>query len=461
MIQPQDKNMSYFLMRIGEGSKYVEEARKGGFIAVGWNELPDLFSLNSFDKIKKELSKHYEYTANELGAAAGSINRFVHELKPKDFVLSPLGQGKYAVAEVGEYYYEPNPKDGCPYKHRRKVKWQNIELSKSDMSSNLTYSLGATLAIFSLNKYSDEITALLKGEKMSPAEKTERIRDIVLAGLLELDGRQFEEFIQHLLTIIGFEAQTTQYVGDRGIDVNGILNAQGIAEITLRVQVKRARSTIGNKDILAMRGTLAQGEHACFVTLSDFSKKAIEEAEAPGKIPVKLIDGEDLATLILKNFEDIDEKYKVFFPIKRKKDFNIEALFEPQGAELVIAETPKKEVSFDTLICSAWEDGFNTAFLGQKAWWAVRIREENIPFIKYLAIYQVAPVSAITYYGEVDKIEPFEDSGKYKLFLKSTEKLQKAVGLGKNPHLKPQGPRYTTLKTILKSKTLDELFSKA
>lgn len=55
MIQPQDKNMSYFLMRIGEGSKYVEEARKGGFIAVGWNELPDLFSLNSFDKIKKEL----------------------------------------------------------------------------------------------------------------------------------------------------------------------------------------------------------------------------------------------------------------------------------------------------------------------------------------------------------------------------------------------------------------------
>jgi len=69
-------------------------------------------------------------------------------------------------------------------------------------------------------------------------------------------------------------------------------------------------------------------------------------------------------------------------------------------------------------------------------------------------------VSAITYYGEVDKIEPFEDSGKYKLFLKSTEKLQRPVGLGKNPHLKPQGPRYTTLKTILKSKTLDELFSK-
>lgn len=453
--------MSYYLIRIGEGSKYIEEALKGHFVAIGWNELSDLSSLSSTDKIKKELSKHYNYSPAQLGAQAGQIYRFTYELKSGDFVLSPLGKGEYAVGVVGDYYFETNPHDQCPYKHRRHVEWLELKLDKNNMSSNLTYSLGATLTIFSLDKYAHEIEALLKGEELSPAEKPQRIRDIVLNGLLELNGKQFEEFVQHLLTIIGFEAQTTQYVGDKGIDVNGILNAQGLAEITLRVQAKRVRSTIGNKEILAMRGTLAQGEHACFITLSDFSKKAIEEAEAPGKIPVKLIDGEDLSSLVLKNFDDIDEKYKSLFPIKRRKDFNIEDLFEAQESDQEVVsgiKEAKKIFLFDTLVCAAKEEGFKRAVLKQKAWWAVRIRDENIPFIKYLAIYQVAPISAVTYYGEVDHIEPYEDSGKYKIYLKSVEKLEQPIKLGKNSHLKPQGPKYTTIKKILAGKTLEDIF---
>ena len=74
-------------------------------------------------------------------------------------------------------------------------------------------------------------------------------------------------------------------------------------------------------------------------------------------------------------------------------------------------------------------------------------------------MYQVAPVSKITYYGIVDKVEPYQNTGKYKLFLKGDPiKLKRAVGLGKNPHLKPQGPKYAKLEKILKAKTLDDIF---
>ena len=119
---------------------------------------------------------------------------------------------------------------------------------------------------------------------------------------------------------------------------------------------------------------------------------------------------------------------------------------------------------FDTIVCPAKQDGFEKAFLGQHAWWAIRIAEQNIPKIKFIAIYQSQPISAITHYGQVDRIEPYtgedEDARKYyKLFLKGEPVvLPKPVTLGKNVHLKPQGPKYAKLDDILNARTLDDVF---
>lgn len=46
--------------------------------------------------------------------------------------------------------------------------------------------------------------------------------------------------------------------------------------------------------------------------------------------------------------------------------------------------------------------------------------------IKYIAAYQVAPESAVTYIAEVKDIKPFEDTGKYLVEFKApAEKLEK------------------------------------
>lgn len=456
--------MSYYLVRVGEGSKYIEEGRRGNFIAVGWNEVPNIITLGSLEKIKNALEKtSYQYNSAQVSAQAGQLFRFALEMQNGDTIVSPIGSGEYVVGKVGDYYFDKTPERGCPYKHRRKIEWQKETISKEDMSTNLAYSLGATLTIFSLDKYASEIESLISGTKYTPADKPQRVRDMVLNGLLELDGREFEEFIKDLLEIVGFSSETTQYVADKNIDVNGTLNAEGLADITLRIQVKRVRGTISNKEILALRGALKQEEHGCYVTLSTFSKSAVEEAQALGKIPIKLLDGEDLAGLVLRHFDEIDEKYKLAFGIKRKKDFNIEDQFEPTTSHDEISkETQEKTVTtvdWDTLVCAAKEEGFKRAFLGQKAWWAVRLNSKTIPFIKYIAIYQVAPESQITYYGKVGKIEPFENTEKYKIYLEGEPiRLEKPVGLGKNPYLKPQGPKYTKLSTILKAITLDDIW---
>ncbi|NIW46516.1 MAG: hypothetical protein GWN14_16910, partial [candidate division Zixibacteria bacterium] len=230
--------MSYYLIRIGEGAKYIIEARAKQFIAIGWGEVPDLNKLETLDKIKDALSKtSYDYNTVQTAIQAGQIYRFGQELTSGDKVLSPLGKGEYLVGDVGEYYFDEKPQGACPYKHRRKVKWLDNTLKKEDMSTNLSYSLGAILTICSLEKYANELDALIAGGTYTPAEKPQKIREIILEGLKQLDGEGFEKFIRHLLEIVGFTAETTPYVSDKGIDVNGTLDAEGLANVTLRVQV--------------------------------------------------------------------------------------------------------------------------------------------------------------------------------------------------------------------------------
>jgi len=378
--------MSYFLVRIGEGSKYVEEGRKGGFIGIGYGQVPDLRQFKNALEIKENITNHNKenLSSTKININAGRLSCFALEMQAGDTVISPIGGGEYIVGTVGDYYFEMKPTGGCPYKHRRKISWRKETISKEDMSTNLSYALGATLTLFSLDNYANELKALIAGESYTPADKLQRIRDLVLNGLLELGGKEFEEFIKHLLVIIGFSAETTQYVGDRNIDINGTLNAEGLADITLRIQVKRIRSSVSNKEILALRGALRQEEHGCFITLSTFTKSAIEEAQAEGKIPIKIIDGEDLAGLVLRHYDEIDDQYKTLFGIRKKKDFNIEDQFEPAQIEKEeVEELPDQigqKVEWDTIVCAAKEDGFKSAFLKQKAWWAVRLNPKTIQF---------------------------------------------------------------------------------
>ena len=131
-----------------------------------------------------------------------------------------------------------------------------------------------------------------------------------------------------------------------------------------------------------------------------------------------------------------------------------------QEAEISLA----RDRHFDTIVCPCRQEGFERAFLGQHAWWAIRIGEQNREKIRYIAMYRIAPLSAITHYGEVDRIEQYTGReapvGKYyKVFLKGAPiELPKPLGLGKNTNLKPQAPRYAELDKILKARTLDDVF---
>lgn len=143
-----------------------------------------------------------------------------------------------------------------------------------------------------------------------PSEISERIETLNLQTrtelrkrLMEMPPDRFETLIASLLLALGFDEATiriTPYIGDGGVDVRGVLNAGDITEVNAAVQVKRWKSNIQAPTVQALRGSLVVHEQGIIITTSKFSKGAQQEAQAPGKARISLIDGDKLLDLLFQ-----------------------------------------------------------------------------------------------------------------------------------------------------------------
>ena len=136
--------------------------------------------------------------------------------------------------------------------------------------------------------------------------------------------------------------------------------------------------------------------------------------------------------------------------------------FTPFKGEILTDVSKSEDADeLDTIVVPAREDGFEEEFLKHNRWFAIRISGAMIDKIKYIAAYQVAPVSGITHIAEVDRIEKYNDTNKYIVYFKdgSIQEISK-VGLGGKKGQAPQAPRYSSYKAIMEAKSIDDLWSK-
>lgn len=139
----------------------------------------------------------------------------------------------------------------------------------------------------------------------------------------------------------------------------------------------------------------------------------------------------------------------------------LEELDAGSGANTSTTGGPTVDPSdVDTIVVSAREDGFQETVLGEDRWYAIRMHSSMIPKIKHLAVYRVAPISAITQAVPVQSIEPWKSTNKYVVnFAEPIEELQKPIKLVPKGKVKaPQAPRYTSYERLMSAKTLDEAF---
>lgn len=113
----------------------------------------------------------------------------------------------------------------------------------------------------------------------------------------------------------------------------------------------------------------------------------------------------------------------------------------------------------DTIVVPANAEGFEETFLGEDCWYQIRISSSMLDRIKHIAAYQTAPVSAVTYFAKVAKIEKYKNTNKYIVYFDGKATKIGPVKLdSKEKRYAPQAPRYTSFKKLKNAKTLGDIF---
>jgi restriction system protein len=149
-------------------------------------------------------------------------------------------------------------------------------------------------------------------------EIEEQTRDYILKKLAqELKDGSFEDFVAHLLQVMGYRTRQPKRGkgADGGVDIVAHKDELGFEPPIIKVQVKSKEGTSGDPEVSSLYGKCDDDEYALFITLGDFSNQA--ESFARNKANLRLIAGEELVGLILQHYDKFNSRYKGLLPLKK------------------------------------------------------------------------------------------------------------------------------------------------
>ena len=108
-----------------DGGEYTDHLVRGGYVAYGGQKWGDFSACRNKQEVKDKLAPFFPNKWS-LAAYAGMMARFLWDIQAGDWVITPENDRlrlRYGKVQPGDYWYEPNAPDGCPYPMRRKIKW--------------------------------------------------------------------------------------------------------------------------------------------------------------------------------------------------------------------------------------------------------------------------------------------------------------------------------------------------
>tara|TARA_B110001469_G_scaffold77765_1_gene73640 strand:+ start:579 stop:1586 length:1008 start_codon:yes stop_codon:yes gene_type:complete len=300
---------------------------KSKYIAIGWDQMPDLTTLEpNREAFKAKVQEAYpDAKKGAIPNYAGQLFRFLTELKVGDLVAYPSKRDRMIhIGEVeGGYTYTK----GERYPHRQKVKWLK-SFPRTQFSQGALYEIGSAMSLFQVKNYTDEFLAALSGQQVTKrVDEDETVslvtediettaEDFILKTLAqELKGHPFEEFVAHLLGTMGYWTRGVPKGADGGVDIVATKDELGVEPPIIKVQVKSSEKPVGNPEVTALYGNVDQNEFGLLFTLGNFTSQA--KVFARNKTNLRLIDGPELVKMVLNHYEDFNSKYKGLIPLKR------------------------------------------------------------------------------------------------------------------------------------------------
>jgi len=313
-----EKQTNLFCVRAEFGS-LTNFFINGGYVAIGWLPNDNLEKIGSREEIYPLYKKDYpKDTSNVvIGQQVGQIARFLLEMQSGDYVITPAQDTEfiyYGIVEENPYYYSDSS-DGCPYLHRKRVKWNKEAIQRSQFSVPFQNTIRSSLTVFKISHKSNFFSTIGKPELVPTNEVNveHSYYTTILNRILELDDREFEILITHILDALGFEGSEHKgKVGDGGVDATGELNIANLAKIKLFVQAKRYKleARISANVVKALRSNIPSGGQGAFITTADYQKAAKEIAVESGFPRIGLINGEQLVDILAEHWNDIPSEFQ-------------------------------------------------------------------------------------------------------------------------------------------------------
>ena len=348
MSTKKKEDFKIWMVRAGSGSMYIDTFLNEGIIAVGWNDVGDLTSINSWDELKIKIQETYpDWSPNKISQATGQLWRFCKDFKINDRVItydSTLREYHLGVI-ISEYNFSKE----LEYKNFRKVDWIYNGISRDELSIDTKNTLGSILTVFELSReileeiikshpgylseeekeeysqvfqmlekekhlqYQEEALKSLKEDAI--ARSTEFIKDLVY----KLSSEESELLVAGILRGMGYKTRLTNKGSDLGSDI--IVSPDGLemVEPIIKVEVKhkvQSKNKIGAPELRNFIGGLRPPVRGIYVSTTGFTKEAYYEAER-ANFQITLVDLDRLVDLIVEYYELLDNETKTLVPLRK------------------------------------------------------------------------------------------------------------------------------------------------
>lgn len=284
-----------------QGGQWADEFREQSYAGVGFDLTADLSATTNIESIEQAWRDAHP-TWRRKTNAVDQTHWFLNEMKPGDQIITPAREGKLYVGTVqdgqseGKFHRPPPGVAGGLY-NCRSVEYRSDFFFREELPVPMRYSLMGQMTVFSIDQHFSSLLQVV-GETL-PGESP--VRRSLIRRILELDWLDTERLVTGLLKAMGCKAvRRTGRPGDDGVDIRAKLNAGGLAEVQLYVQVKRHAQTgiIARGTVQDLRSAIPSGGHGLFVTTSAFSQDAAKVAVQAGFPRIGLIDGAQLEQLV-------------------------------------------------------------------------------------------------------------------------------------------------------------------
>ena len=290
--------MTLWLVRAGKYGEREELALENGVAVIGWDELPELSSIQD----RSELTALMEATYPEASRKTrmnweSQVWPFVSVMTKGDLVALPLkSRSAVALGRVsGPYRYRD---DLTGVHHTRAVEWVT-EKQRSELDQDLLYSLGAFMTVCRIkrNRAEERVAAMLTGKappRLRIEDKDEGTSDLDAAPDLEqfakdqirdfisrrFRGHRLTELVAALLTVQGYQVRVSPEGPDGGIDIIAGRGPLGFEHPRLAVQVKSGDDPVDVKVLRELQGVMKNfgAEQGLFVSWGGYRGSVTKEA---------------------------------------------------------------------------------------------------------------------------------------------------------------------------------------